>query len=549
MGLLRLGSLVDYLRRVTPSGDDEDDGQLLARFAAGDELAFAALVHRYAGLVWGVCRRQLPRQQDAEDAFQATFLVLVRKARSLGRGGPLGPWLHQVASRTAVKARVRSARQAGREQAVAIEETSTPDDSAELRELLDQEIGRLPEKYRGPLVLCYLEGLSNDQAADRLGCPRGTIGSRLSRAREQLRRRLQRHGLELPACLPAVAAVPPGVVEAVLRAGPVVRDGACSASVSSLAQGVLIGMSLHKARLVVLAVLVLAILAGAGVWAGRPAGGPRASAQPAEKKVEAKPAPPPAKPADRGKEKESKEEAPPAVDLDAVLNRTFDFAGFDDPKTTLAEVLEHLGRLHRLTIDINEKAFKQDEFVDVLKWEPAGSGALPPMKTRLAAVLKKLLSRVPNTSGAVFLLRGDHIEITTGDAARRELGLPILRRDDKGKGSVDVPLPPLVSDDIRKVPLEKALDRIAEATGLSIVIDTRVEKKAGVEVTARLRNVPVEAAVEVLADMAGLAVVRRNNVLYVTAAENAERLGKRWPSPRQEAKEPAKPSSVPASKK
>src|SRR5437868_1746357 len=115
MALSGLDSIVSYLRKVTPAGEAGDDGELLARFTAGDELAFAALVHRYAALVWGVCRRALPRQADAEDAFQATFLVLFRKARSLGRVGPLGPWLHRVASRTAVKARVCAARRASRE--------------------------------------------------------------------------------------------------------------------------------------------------------------------------------------------------------------------------------------------------------------------------------------------------------------------------------------------------------------------------------------------------------------------------------------------------
>src|SRR3954466_10766124 len=104
MAMPGLDSVVSYLRQGTPSGGASDDEQLLARFSAGDELAFAALVHRYAGLVWSVCRRTLVQTADAEDAFQATFLILTRKAPSLGRRGPLGPWLHVVASRTAAKA-------------------------------------------------------------------------------------------------------------------------------------------------------------------------------------------------------------------------------------------------------------------------------------------------------------------------------------------------------------------------------------------------------------------------------------------------------------
>jgi len=143
-----------------------------------------------------------------------------------GRGGPLGPWLHRVASRTAVKARVRAARLTSRECAAAVPEAAPVVDEpdGELRAVLDEEVGRLPEKYRLPVVLCYLEGLTNEQAADRLGCPRGDDSLPPIRAREQLRRRLSRRGLDLPAILPGPLSVPPALVESVLR-GAVVRDG------------------------------------------------------------------------------------------------------------------------------------------------------------------------------------------------------------------------------------------------------------------------------------------------------------------------------------
>jgi RNA polymerase sigma factor (sigma-70 family) len=186
MAMTSIDALVSYLRHFgpAPTGEPEDDGRLLDRFARGDELAFTALMTHYAGLVWGVCRRALPQAQDAEDAFQATFLVLFRKASSLS-GGPLGPWLHRVAGRIAAKARARAARRAVREHPAGACVTVDPasegtggDLTGETRAVIDEEVGRLPEKYRLPVVLCYLEGLTGEEAARRLSCPPGTILSR-----------------------------------------------------------------------------------------------------------------------------------------------------------------------------------------------------------------------------------------------------------------------------------------------------------------------------------------------------------------------------------
>jgi RNA polymerase sigma factor (sigma-70 family) len=536
-----LDSVVCYLRKFTPSGELGDDGQLLARFAAGEEQAFAALMNRYAGVVWGVCRRTLSHQADAEDAFQATFLVLLRKAPALGRGGPLGPWLHRVASRTAVKARVRAARVTSRESAAAVPEAATASDEpdGELRAVLDEEVSRLPEKYRLPVVLCYLEGLTNEQAADRLGCPRGTILSRLSRAREQLRRRLCRRGLDLPAILPIpLPTVPPALVESVLR-GAAVREGAFSTSVLTLAEGVLLSMSMHKLRLAALALLTLAVLTGAGVWAGRPAA--TGSAPPAKLNAAAQPP-------QQGKEKETTAPAPPAnakekpkedksaaaskaLEIRDILRKTIDWRGVDDPRTTLIEALNRLTSDYQIPFLINESAFKAEMLNDVEKAEIANPNPIPSMKSSLRSVLERILARVPVTTGAAYLIRKDHVEITTLDAIRRELGL--RKRDAKPQDEAEDARPalsPLVWEDLKKVPLEKALHDLADDTGVNIVLDPRTQKIGNVEITTTLRNVPVETAVEVLADMAGLNVVYRDNIVYVTTPENAERLlrGKRW---------------------
>jgi RNA polymerase sigma factor (sigma-70 family) len=157
------------------------DGELLERFVGQrDESAFAALVQRHGSMVLGVCRRVLNDWQRTEDAFQVTFLVLARKAGSLARPESLANWLHGVAYRIALKARIRVARQRTHErQAAAMSPTeSQPSGSArELREVLDKEIDRLPEKYRAPLVLCYLEGKTNEEAwRHRRASPRLVYG-------------------------------------------------------------------------------------------------------------------------------------------------------------------------------------------------------------------------------------------------------------------------------------------------------------------------------------------------------------------------------------
>jgi RNA polymerase sigma factor (sigma-70 family) len=161
------------------------------------EAAFRALVIRHGPMVLGVCRRILDDPHAAEDAFQATFLVLVKKARTLRNSDRVTSWLYGVAQRVARKAKAESARRRVVESRLVPGEVQGFVDhaQAELRAVIDEEIGRLPERYRLPLILCHLEGMRHHEAAKRLGCPVGTVESRLSRARDQLRARLVRRGL------------------------------------------------------------------------------------------------------------------------------------------------------------------------------------------------------------------------------------------------------------------------------------------------------------------------------------------------------------------
>lgn len=173
-------TLLAYLRRhVGAAATDGSDAELLARFAAQrDEAAFEALLRRHGLLVWSVCRRVLSEEHAAEDAFQATFLLLVRKARSVMKRASIRSWLHGVALRVALRARQQEQLRRRREQERPIRH---PGEATwqDVRPILDEEIQGLPEKYRLPIILCYLEGHTNDEAAWLLNCPRGTIATRL----------------------------------------------------------------------------------------------------------------------------------------------------------------------------------------------------------------------------------------------------------------------------------------------------------------------------------------------------------------------------------
>ena len=197
MAIGKKGAATRQLRTLFNLGTIREltDGQLLERFATGGgeaaELAFAALVERHGAMVLRVCRSVLADPHDAQDAFQATFLVLVKKARGLWVRDSLGPWLHQVAYRTASCARQAAARRYRRERCAAEsrKEARVEVHDDDLAVVLHEEIERLPERFRAPLVLCDLEGSSHEQAARHLGCAVGTVKSRLSRGRSGVSRR------------------------------------------------------------------------------------------------------------------------------------------------------------------------------------------------------------------------------------------------------------------------------------------------------------------------------------------------------------------------
>jgi RNA polymerase sigma factor (sigma-70 family) len=252
----------------------KSDKQLLQRFLTWqDEHAFAALVSRHGRMVFGVCRRVLGNVADAEDAFQATFLVLVQKARSLTGRAVLGDWLHGVARRTALKARSKAIRRRSKEQAAAHPEANNGEQRNDWLPLLDEEVSRLPQKYRLAVVLCDLQEKTRSEAAAQLGWPEGTVAGRLAQGRALLAERLLRKARtateNLPAVLPSNdprAGMPLGLAGATVRAAiltatkAVPAEKVVSVAVIALVKGVT--RSMFLTRLLTGATMVVAVAMG-----------------------------------------------------------------------------------------------------------------------------------------------------------------------------------------------------------------------------------------------------------------------------------------------
>ena len=282
------GGVAADLERLFASGTVTglSEGQLLERFVAcRDGSAFEALVERHGPMVLGVCRQFLRDPNDVDDAFQATFLILVRKAGSLRRKDLLGNWLYGVACRVSMRARVLAGRRLSRftltedldrlaiDRGLADRESPPGPAPGDEGPLLHEEVNRLPEKYRTPIVLCYLEGLTHDEAAAALGWPVGTVKGRLSRARDLLRSRLARRGVTASATALTVhlagsgarASVPAWLIHSTLKAAQTVLAGtagtltassAVSLPVVSLTEGVLRAMILTHVKSIAIPLLV-----------------------------------------------------------------------------------------------------------------------------------------------------------------------------------------------------------------------------------------------------------------------------------------------------
>ena len=274
-----LAGFLDRLRAALgPRADGAADADLLARFALGrDEAAFELLVWRYAPMVLRVCRGAVRDRQEAEDACQATFLALARQAGSVGRPGTVAGWLYRVARRTAARAARRSQRLPLTPEAnldsVAAPTATDPAQSEEAR-ILREELDRLPEKHRVPLMLCFFDGLSHAEAARRLGWPAGTVAVRVARAKESLRRRLTRRGLGLPAIAASVGHAFAGETARAASALAAGKAAKVSSGVLTLLNEVSRAMTVTRLFRAAGVLAACALIALGGVWAAGPGGGP-----------------------------------------------------------------------------------------------------------------------------------------------------------------------------------------------------------------------------------------------------------------------------------
>jgi RNA polymerase sigma factor (sigma-70 family) len=269
-----LESMIDQLQRVAAKGDDSvPDGELLMRFLkVRDSAAFELIVWRHGGMVRAVCRRVLGARDEVDDAFQATFLVLLKCARSIRNRDSLASWLHGVAFRCAHRClRAKAIRMRGERRAAQAEMQSQADlDQSDIGRILHAEIERLPERLRQPVVLCAVEGRTDAEAANMLAVPYGTLISRLSRARQRLRNRLTRRGIALGAgdtgLALATEPVSAALVESAVQFGLESNAGTATASSAvALARGVIQTMYIRKLKLIAVSLLTTMMFFGVGL--------------------------------------------------------------------------------------------------------------------------------------------------------------------------------------------------------------------------------------------------------------------------------------------
>ena len=537
------------------------DAELLGRHVASrDEEAFAELVRRYGPMVHAVCRRRLGPGADCDDAFQVTFMVLARDAAKIVHRESVPGWLFRVATLAGLKLAGRNARRpAGRLPASLAGRDGDPAAAAagkELRDALELEIAALPDKLRAVVVLCGLEEKTNAEAAALLGCPTGTIDSRLSAARKALKARLARRGLAVgaAAALDALGradagAVPAELIETTTRAAVLYATGRASANpLTPLADGVTPTMGTIHLKLLVTVGMSLALFGtvGAGLFHAaaqeRPApkpGSPTAATDPPAK-------PDPAPPADGSTSLSApKDEAA----VRAILDRPLNVRGIEtlDFQTFLNQVTAETG----LPVWIDYAAFKRT-------WGPNNLDDFKPTDRRVGRFpldtsslsLGELLTQALATAmpDAAYRVQGNRVVIVP---AYQSTTLP------DGSGTVEPQIPfglaleqaagPPVSVGFREQTLPDALASLRRRTGANIVLDPKAAEAAQAKVTASFDDVRLLTVLTVLAEGAGLEVVALDNVFFLTTSDTAAKLRER--QKRATVPVGARPSEKPANPK
>jgi RNA polymerase sigma-70 factor (ECF subfamily) len=545
-----LGRFLWHIRQLHGASEDSD-AQLLERFTSRrEEEAFVALVRRHGPLVLGVCRRVLRDDHESEDAFQATFLALARQAGSIRRGESLSSWLYGVALRVALRSRAQLTRRSRHERTAAAQKAngaSADGDAfpADLRLVLDEELARLPARYRRALVLCYLQGRTHIEAARELGYPAGSMSRHLARARELLQGRLIRRGVAPSAALLGAeltsltsrAALPSALVNGTVRtcATFAIYPGASTAipaKVLALADGALKSMLIANLKIAA-AVLVAfcALGTGAGVLWNRAAPTGTLNDEQAPLSVEkSKPreeqAPlQKAKPAQKAPAPKQEAEPPPPADASSAWERRLAELRdiLDKPvsvefdKVPLADAMSYLQERYGFPIVYDREAFKDE--VELQEFRKNIVQAEKVSGVDLRSVFRQVLCQVQ------------------ADYRLRDTGVFIFPMEYVTSGRL-LQQPVLVS--FRQTSLDRALARVAAQSGVNIVLDARVARDAKVAITADLDNAPLETAVRILSDMAALKPVAMGNTLYVTTAANACKL-----EAERKASAPQPPTSAP----
>jgi RNA polymerase sigma factor (sigma-70 family) len=528
--------------------------QLLERYLeCRDEAAFEALVTRHGPMVLGVCRRMLADRTDVDDAFQATFLVLVRRARHLGPRDAIGPWLYGVAIRVAIRARSEAARRRRFQPLTAEVAAVAPDrstDSREIGEILDQELSRLPSKYRHPIVLCYLEGQTHEEAARQLEWPIGTVKGRLARARDLLQSRLVRRGLT-PAVGALSLAMSPDLSAALHRElldrtvkvslqfglGQTTAQ-IVSASITSLVEGVLTSMLLNTLKWTSVGILVGALaLSGVAVMARQDAN--PAAAKPADPPELAGNPPPanainsnaaaPEKLAVSKAESHSANEVAPIADMRKNL-----------VKAALMEWEEALGQFSQLPAGPEPAYHASKRLMDAEQALANGPDEkIAPTQEHLKRVRELARRRGDSAQvrayaaeATVWLAQANSAGAGKGKGQDSEAGT--TSKPDKDPKSqmilakLDEPISMSFSED---TPLEDVLKYVKQATtsktyvGIPIYVDPMGLQEANKSMTSTVRNmdlegVPLRRTLQLLLKQLDLKYFVDDGILCITSAES-----------------------------
>jgi RNA polymerase sigma factor (sigma-70 family) len=532
-GLLRAA-----LRGLAALPPPDSDAELLERYVADrDEAAFTALVRRHGPMVLGVCRRRLGAGPDAEDAFQVAFMVLARDAKRIGNRESLPGWLYRVAYLVALKASGRKARHpAGplhEQDAADRHDPHAEAVAGELRAALDAELSALPDKLRAVVVLCGLEQRTNAEAAKLLGCPTGTIDSRLSAARQKLRDRLARRGFLLATAAALEGLLrPPAVASSVSMllldqtvrgaTGYAVAGGCAAEPLSTLADGVTPIMGSAKLKLLVAAGMSLALFGTASVGLYHADGQEKAKAsaeakKPDEPKIPQREALTASKPPAELTTKVAPSQSKTSVDVRSILAQPSNIR--DISQLTWDTLIDQLSRQFGLDIAIDYAEFARLAPPDL---RPGEQKIRLPLSNTSGMSIRDLLIQATVTSEFAFQIRGNQIRIVPAYRPPDTTGAGDFYKAERFYG-------PPIWIDIEEKPLPEILKDLRKQTGANIVLDTRGLADKTAPISAKFNDVRLFTVLAVLAEMNDRKVVKLNNVYYITSPQNATRLAEELP--------------------